>query len=512
MSAGSIDGDKERSAMGVSSRFVFRHFRMIFGCGLALAVVVVAIMLLLPRVYEGAAVLVVVSPKVSSDLKPASLTVQGYQKLLESDAVIDETRRLLIQQGKLQPKEDLRLKDELETRIFVSRYSENVTLAPMVQLVVRLRSADQAASAANVWSEVFVRRVRELTAGSTSTQVKFVDEQYPRSQERLISAENDRATQANEYHRRLDELAKTWDEKLLRTKNETAEQLAVFEAQSQALLEEFSGANNLATRRKQLEALRKAYYEIQVEQASVKSQHQKHTLQLEAARKSLSEVNAFLTLRKAIADDALWRTLIVADGKDPDWKVLQDRSLVTQEVNPVYRELTTRVSQLEIDVRSMGPRGAQLEDELLQFSTAIKTLDISLRADQAKLDRMDRERQAGLEQLRNKRAAALSDLTLDRERYLSALKMERDSRLGQLDRVVNQEKDLNTELAKNFNQALLAKAQQSSEEVRVGSPAVPPERPQSRGIALMALMAGFVGMLGGMFIAAIREDLRPCPA
>ena len=126
-----------RGASGALLRWAILHYHVILAAG-AVAGIVTALgmLLLVDRKYEGSAVLAVVSPKISSDLKPASLTVQGYQKLLESDAVLDETRRLLLQQGRLQPKEKFRLKDELETRIFVSRYAENVTLAPMVQLVV----------------------------------------------------------------------------------------------------------------------------------------------------------------------------------------------------------------------------------------------------------------------------------------------------------------------------------------------------------------------------------------
>src|SRR5262249_50562465 len=157
------------------------------------------VLLLVPRTYEGSATLVLVSPKVLSDLKPASLTVQGYQKLLEADAVIEETRSRLLKSGVLQPGDLFRLRDELETRIFVSRFSESTTLAPMIQVVARAKTADNAAKIANTWAEVFLNRVRDLMAGSTSSQVKFVDEEYPKSRDRLVQLEGDRLAAAKEF-------------------------------------------------------------------------------------------------------------------------------------------------------------------------------------------------------------------------------------------------------------------------------------------------------------------------
>ncbi|MGZ7227024.1 hypothetical protein ACXWO0_11205, partial [Streptococcus pyogenes] len=70
---------------------------------------------------------------------------------------------------------------------------------------------------------------------------------------------------------------------------------------------------------------------------------------MEAARQQLSQTSAHVTLRKSITDEALWKSLIAGEGKDLDWKLLQEKSLLTQEINPVYNDLSSRVSQLEVE-------------------------------------------------------------------------------------------------------------------------------------------------------------------
>ncbi len=487
---------------------LFRNWKTILGFSLAVGLLVLpAAHFGLRKTYEASATLVIVTPKIASDLKPASLTVQGYQKLLESDAAIEETRRRLIDKGILKQEEPFRLKDELETRIFVSRFSETTTLAPMVQVVVRGVSAENAAAAANVWAEVSISRIRDIMAGSTTSQVQFVDEQYTNSAQRLDKQEADRLASSMEYQKRLDEVARAWDEKIVDLKKETADLVASFQTESKRVTEEFAAAGNLQTRRGQLQALRKAYYDLQLEQASVTSMLQQRTGQMEALRNQLRQISPTVSLRKAITDEALWRSL-VTDAKELDWKLLQDRSVVTQEVNPIHRDLAIRLSQMEADASSLEPRSKQLVEELATLSEKLKALDISNRADEAKLEKISRDREAGLEQLQDRRAMLLADLTRQRTRALGDLILERDALLMRLDRSLSQERTLNSELAKNFNQATLAKSQQNLEDVRLGAPAVPMQRPLPRGVVMYTLCGLIGGALLGLGIAVVRDAAR----
>src|SRR5215813_8105510 len=130
-------------------RFFLRHWRLLGGMALATGLTAALFMAYsVPHTYEASATLVIYSPPVSSEFKPPTLTVQGYQKLLESDAVLADTKKRLVQQGMLPEKDSLRLGDNVETRIFVSRLSETTSLAPMLQTVARGQSAEQAAAIA----------------------------------------------------------------------------------------------------------------------------------------------------------------------------------------------------------------------------------------------------------------------------------------------------------------------------------------------------------------------------
>jgi len=509
-------GPESENGLATAARLVIRYYKMILGATIGMGVAAgLLVLLLVPRTYESSATLVLVSPKVSSDLKATGLTVQGYQRLMESDAVIEETRQRLIAKGHWQGHETLRLKEDLETRIFVARYSETTTLAPMLQVVAKSTTPDRAAAAANTWAEVFLVWVGNLMAGSTGSQVKFVEEEYPKSQARLKQLEEEQLAVAKDFRRQLDELVKTWGAKILAFKNETSRLTSQQQSETKLLTEEFMGSNNISTRRGQLQAFRKAYFELQVAQAQVNSQLQEKTILLEASRKHLSQVSAYISLRKAITDEALWRSLIGAEGKELDWKQLQDRSLVSQELNPVYKELSGRVAQLEVDERALAPRYKQLEEELARISASIKSLDVSLRTDEAKLEKLTREREAGLEQLQDLRTTELEDLTRDRQRYVDALASEKDTRLAQIDRSVTQEKELNAVLSKNYNQALLAKAQQALEDVRLGAPAVKVDRSMSRGVVPAALVGAMLGTVLGIAYAFVKNALqaaRPSPA
>jgi capsular polysaccharide biosynthesis protein len=586
-------GETEELALVQVVRLFLRHWRLI--CGMALAAgfsAALYLALFVPRTYEASATLVIVSPPLSSELKPPTLTVQGYQKLLESDAVLAETKRRLAQQGVLAERETPHVGGNVETRIFVAAKSETTSLAPMLQAIGRGKSAEQAAAIVNTWAQVFLGRTHELMTGTTSAAVQFIDAQYPQVQDQLAQAETERDSTANEFQKRYDGLAISWDEKLAAFQNESASLVAAFQdetaklvaafqdetanlvatfqnetadlvaafqdettklvatfqnetadlvaadqTETTRLVEEFTSQRNLDTREAQLQSLRDAYAELHSEQARVSTLLQQKQLQLDTTRQQLAQAPQYLTLEKAVSDDALWQALALQKNQKMDWKALQGRSLLTQEVNPVYTELSSRLAQVEMKVNTLAPRGMQLSQELARMSATIQELDTAFNADKAEQEKLRQEREAGLAKLKTQREAELTVLTRERDlkqsaltkeretqfasfsrerdlkqnaltrerdlkqsaltkerenqlagltrqqkQELDAIGRERDNRLAQLDRQIARLKELHGELAKNYNQATLAKAQQEVEDVRLGAAAVPPDRPAPRGL------------------------------
>ena len=508
LASGNLPAGPQPREMNVADvvTFVRRHLLLICGLPLAAGLVTGATMLLaVPRTYEASATLVVVPPKFSSDLKPSTLTVQGYQKLLESDAAIAEAKRRLVGKGVLKPDDPLRLNREVESRIFVSRRADELSLAPMLQAVARGASPEKAAAIANTWAEVFLERTKSLMAGSTSSTVQFIDDQYPKVRAELATLEDERVTANDTYQKRSDSAADQWDRTIGAFKNASSDLLAAYQAETRRRIEEFASGRNLDTRNVQLAALRKAYSDLQDEQARVSADLQQKQLQADAARKQLAVTPQFLTLQKAITDEALWAAMAASKDDKPDWKKLQDRSLATQEINPVYTRLADRLSQVEIEVNALVPRAAKLAQDLATMSEAIKEKDTPLRLDEAGLEKLKREREAGLDRIKEDRGNELEALMRQQQLELDGIKRAWDAKVGQLDRDVNHERDLFTELAKNYNQALLAKAQQDVEDIRLGAAAVPPDSPQARGTVVKVLLAMLLAAMAAVMIAIVRE-------
>ena len=489
--------------------FVRRNLLLICGVALAvgLATALITAVVVPPR-YEASVTLVVVSPPLSSELRPATLSVQAYQKILESDAVVAEARRRLVEKGELDPGARLRLGRELETRIFVSRRAEETALAPLLQAVARSSTAEQAAAIANAWAEVFLERTRELTAGTTSSGFQFVEQQYPVAKRDVEALEDARVTAANAFQRRADEASSRWDERLKAFKAETSDLIASQKAETRRLLESSAGELNIETREVQLTSLRTAYADLQNEQARVRGQLDQKTLELQALQRQIGETPQFLTLQKAITDDALWRVTGTEKGQPADWQTLQDRVLQTQEVNPVYTGLATRLSLLETEVNALTPRAAQLAERLTEMSTELQRLVRVVGNDRAVIEGLTREREAGLEKLNDDRATRLAELTRQRQQELDAIERERTSRLGQLDRDIAQQAALLSKLAEDFNEVLLAKAQQDVEDIRLGAAAVPPAQPQPRNSLLKSLLAATLAGLLALVAAMLRDAAR----
>jgi uncharacterized protein involved in exopolysaccharide biosynthesis len=486
--------------------FFRRHWRLIFGTAFVAGLVTgLVVILFVGHKYEAAATLIIVPPKFASDLKPSTLTVQGYQQLLESDAVIAEARKRLIARGVLRADSVLQLGREINTKIFASRGAEETVLAPMLQAVARGRSGEQAAAIANEWASVFLERTRQLMAGPTSATVELIDKQYPEARSAVEKLEQQRNDAQTGLQQRFDAAVTKWDDTITAYKNQTADLVAAYRAESRRILEAFSADKNLETRRVRLDAMRKAYADLQDEQTRVNSRLEQRKLELEAVRKQLAAAPQYLDVRKAISDDALWQTLAGAKDKNVNWPELQGRSLISQQLNPMYEELSTRSSKVETDVFTLMPRAEQLKGEIARLSAELQRLNEEYGADASGLEKLKQERDAGLERLQEDRANGLGQLTRDKQRALDDISREREARLAQLNRDISHEQELYAELAKAYNQAVLAKAQENVEDVRLGVPAVPPESPAPRGGATKALLAAILGGMLGLFIALVRE-------
>ena len=213
-------------------RFFHCHWRFIGAWAVAAGLMVGLSTLVSPRRYTATATLVIIQPKLSSELKSQTLTMPGYQQLLESDAILAETAQQLIARGVLEEGTVLRVGKRLKTHIFVSKQWKEETLAPMLQVEVRSKTPDQTAAIADTWAQVFIERTQSLMHGTTSDAVQFIDREYPRAQERLAELEEERASLAEEFQQRFDAAANRWDETNSMFGAETTALTATFQAET----------------------------------------------------------------------------------------------------------------------------------------------------------------------------------------------------------------------------------------------------------------------------------------
>src|SRR5664280_2470341 len=289
-----------------------------------------------------------------------------------------------------------------------------------------------------------------------------IRDKYPEARSAVEKLEQLRNDAQTGLQQRFDDAVAKWDDTITSYKNQTADLVAAYRAESRRILEAFSADKNLETRRIRLEAMRRAYGDLQDEQTRVNSQLEQRKLEMEAVRKQLAAAPQYLEIHKAITDDALWQSLANANDKkdkNVNWPELQQRSLVSQQLNPMYQELSTRLSKVETDVFTLMPRAEQLKGEITNLSVEVQRLDQEYGPDVSGLEKLSQERDAGLTNLQENRANGLGQLTRNKQRALDDISRERETRMAQLSRDIGHEQELYAELAKAYNQAVLAKAQ-----------------------------------------------------
>ncbi len=488
--------------------FLRRQGLLITGAAILAAAVSGVLVMLQPRSYQSTATLVVFPPQVSSELKPATLSVHGLQQLLESDAVVLGTKQRLVEEGKLRAEDRLGAPTQLSSRIFVSRRVEDKELAPMIQAFGRGETPDVAAAIANTWALVFLESMRDLVTGSTAATVGFVDSQYVEQRDALIADENELVEQEAERRRQEDTLAIDWLRRIGSYQAKASEELAAYRAETSELVQGYRGAKNLETRNSQLDAMRKALVGLQEEQSSVEAALQKVDLTLASLREQAETTPSSRSFQKAITDDALWAQLEGEDGSI-DWEKLEGLSLTSEERNPVFDEMMQRIAWASAEKAALKPRAAQLGTQIEQLLERMAAAESSLRGDQAGLTGLEETRAAGLERLDVEQITELEALEQQRDQVLELHRNATDNIVRQRTRSIEQRKTLFGELAKNYNEAVIAKAQADLEEVRLGARAVPSERPLPRQLALKAILAGIVGGLIGLLIALVNDRRQP---
>jgi capsular polysaccharide biosynthesis protein len=484
--------------------FLRRHGWLILGTAAAVGVLVfLAARFLVGPVYEASATLVIAPPQFSSQLKPEVLTMQGYQRLLHSDAVVSDTRRRLVQEGVLSKDSTLRVGEELTSRIFVSRRSEETSLAPVIELVARSEAKEDAARIANTWAAVFLERSHHLLSASLAPSLELIDSEYGLRRDELQRLESQQREVAVDFQRRIDDLTGIWDRRLADATTTWDGRLVARQQETLA-----AAARYQAESRQAIEQLSKDSLGPAGEMSGNSPSLGQELRQVVSLRIHLAQTPEILVLVKGLSDDAVWQRDNLVDSELLRLRPGEDKSLVTEEVNPVYVDLALRTAHAEAALAGGGENSAEVANAP-PVGTFLASLERLQRERSSGLARLQAEGALALETLRRNRKLALDELLRQRALTVTQLHRERDAVLAAIDRDLAVGTSLFEELANSHNQATLARKEQTLVDVRLASAATPPEQPLRSRLLLQAVLGCLLGGLLGLMLAIGREVAPP---
>lgn len=423
---------------------VVRFLRSSWKTGVAVAIlaggITGGVLLALPRTWESSASLLVSTPSFRSELKTDALSLQAYQRLLESAAVVDAARLKLRAAGILQAGEPLEVGLGLESRVLTAKRSEETLLAPIIEVKARARSPEAAMAIVDTWIACFLAHTSTLVVGNTVSTTALIEGQYQEHSKRLTELEDKRLKTAADFKKRNADLQEEWNTRLATCRAETGALLTTHQNETGTLLAEARAGKRISERQAELDGLTKAL-------ADLKSQ---------------------------LAMAAVFKAM----GQDQ-----------------------THANEAAV---APSQTYARLRDQERQLTERLAISQSAFAQDSLAIDSLQRSRENAFATLADQRNALLSSLTARQRAALDTLRREESSMLDRLDQELTPLRDLVSKLTRDMGQAQIAKAQQTVLDVRVASAAVKPETPLPRGAANKVLVAVVLGGMAGMAIALLR--------
>lgn len=466
-------------------RFIRRNLRIILGASLGLTgLVLLSLVIFSSSSYEGVATLVIAPHRPGSELKAPTAPLEDYQRLLESKTVVAATAERLRSDGVLKDGEPLRIGDEIRSEVVVSPAAEATTLSPMIELVGEASTPEAAAAVANTWGQVFLEHGRKIREDDVGPMIGLIEDQYQEVRARLFDLVDEETRLVNEYQDRLDELALSWDRKLVGARKHTEDLIVEHKAETRRIMEEFAAGTALALSAESSGEEVGDWWEDSRGEVETETR----LLQILSLRTQLAQTPRLLVLEKAVSDDGLWQMMTLGQNQMRDLQPVLDRRLVTHETNALYDQLTLRLADVETDLGTIPP---EHRHRIQRFS--------------ADLERLQAKSVAELAKMLSDRALLVNDLERQRSREIHTLDRQLRMELDQIRADIARQRSLFMKLAEDHDQAGLLEAEQALPHVRLAALAVPPGAPKPRGVGFMALVAAFVGALLGLMISMVRE-------
>lgn len=390
-----------------------------------------------------------------------------YSSLLESAGVLEKTTAQLVATGVLEANDALAAGDQVDSGISVSRTGPKESGQSFV-LTLRAQSKDPQAAAkvANTWAEVFVAESNLMLAKTAPESQALLQAELTPTRVQLDELALERSRLRTEFQELEEKVSTSWDSKISSARKRSEAAIAEYQSETRRQMEE-------AVARYMPEPL-----------DAVGSSARSKLLEIATLRSQLAQTFPVVTLEKAASDETL--SELIAAGRNAE---SFDSTLITQELNPLYDQLTVRALTLEGEVKDITARGFPIDIAPLL----------------ATLERIQRERSAGLVALRDAGQLEVRTLRRRRGRELEKINWERLVALDEIVRQIDQASGLETQLSQRLNRTILSSVLNEVDLVRIASPAVPKPKPESRELPLKVAVALFLGGMLGLMIALFRS-------
>ncbi len=454
-------------------------------------------------VFQSACSLIVTPVSNSSTFRQAPLSVTAYKQLLDSQAMISETKRRLVLEKQLLPGDPLRLGRELRSRVFLSlgKNRQGDVGVPMIELIAEGPSAEVAAWSANAWAAVFLKQNRALVSASTKEAISVFEKMYPVAQEDLKILESEEVELAAEQESAFRAIQDRTGTQVSAHRKKTLSLVTAYTYETHKLEFEMKMSQQSLQKNVQLEALKEAYLDLQRRLARVDDSLAGAEAEKIAVRRRLEGTPRLLALRRVSSEEPVGQEKPGrGEAGEPSW--------TAEEVNPIYVELDRQLAAAEVQTEILGPEKSRLLARQEELSLEIEGVFQSLEQGGLEFEQLVQERSVGQKQLELDRKASLQVLKRREGEMLSVEMQQADTATAQLKREIGFQLNLYKTLQKSFTDAALAREQMKIEDVRLSTKALAPDGPLPQNRGFKTLIAFFLGAAFGFFLALARAVLR----
>lgn len=367
--------------------------------------------LVLPKIYESTVTLIILPPRFKPEFTLPTFSVETYRDLLKSKGILKRVEESLNLKEKITV---FSLERMLTVKVVEQKAGAKgeIKYAPLIELKAKGNSPALAKSLVEKWTEIFLEQHKELSCREKDLSQLYISSQYDETKQKLFVIEE-----------KIKNFEIKWKISILKRELEIKE-------------------NRFVGGKKRLQEIEKEFAMKKVELTSSEEEFKKQKLTL--------------VLSKAITDDALWEEKL----KGGEEREIENLSLKSEQINPLYLKLREKITNLKIKIKSLENEKGYTEKEIKKLKGEIDYLKNLIYEKSLLLERMQREKNAL------------------KETYSLFLQKMESTRISKVEQIT---------------------------DIKIISEAVLPERRIKPNRRQIVMISGIIGIIFGTFIAFLKE-------